>query len=290
MLGFLPTQFEIISDLHLETPFPHGLYSTFKLSSTANYLCLLGDIGLAKDDELFEFLARILDKDRGLKILYVLGNHEPYQMTFETVMKRFEIFAAQNPRFTLLNRTRLDVDDNITVLGCTLWTHVPEEHAREVASRLTDFNKTRGIREWDIEQHMQEHQQDAAWLDEQVATIEQSEPHRRIIILTHHSPTTDARAKHPHYPDTPVISGFRTDMSKRGCWTSPQVKLWAFGHTHYNCAFEDEATAKVVVANPKGYEKMGSATTSKSSITRVIVEAVPGDGKWKLLIKKMAQN
>lgn len=289
MSGFLPTQFEIISDLHLETPFPRGLYSTFKLSSTANYLCLLGDIGLAKDEGLFDFLARILDKDRGLKILYVLGNHESYKMTLDAALEKFEAFAVQKPRFILLNRTRFDVDANTTVLGCTLWTHVPEGHISEVASRLTDFNETGGIREWSIERHVKQHQHDVTWLDEQVASIEQSEPHRHIVVFTHHSPTTDARAKNPRYPDTRVSSGFRTDISKRRCWTSPQVRLWAFGHTHYNCAFEDEVTGKLVVANQKGYEKMGSATASVARLSPVVVKASTSGGTWKLITEEKKQ-
>ena len=56
MPSFLTTQFQILSDLHLETPLTSPLYSTFKLKIHASNLFLLGDIGLAKDAALFTFL------------------------------------------------------------------------------------------------------------------------------------------------------------------------------------------------------------------------------------------
>jgi hypothetical protein len=43
-----------------------------------------------------------------------------------------------------------------------------------------------------------------------------------------------------------------TDLSKEPCWISPSVKLWAFGHTHFNCDFIDPETGKRVLANQRG--------------------------------------
>lgn len=73
------------------------------------------------------------------------------------------------------------------------------------------------------------------------------------VIATHHSPTLDPRTIDPGYQGSSISSAFATDMSRDNCWTSPAVKVWAFGHTHYNCGFRDEATGKLVVANQRGY-------------------------------------
>ncbi|KAF7911063.1 uncharacterized protein EAF01_002571 [Botrytis porri] len=50
-----------------------------------------------------------------------------------------------------------------------------------------------------------------------------------------------------------VRSAFVTDLSDQICWMSSGVRLWAFGHTHYNCDFREEGTGKRIVANQKGY-------------------------------------
>ena len=60
-----------------------------------------------------------------------------------------------------------------------------------------------------------------------------------------------------------------TNLEREECWTNPRVKMWAFGHTHFNCDFEDKldgetgtetstetstgTRTKRVVANQKGY-------------------------------------
>ncbi|KAK2832651.1 hypothetical protein FQN49_006882, partial [Arthroderma sp. PD_2] len=84
-----------------------------------------------------------------------------------------------------------------------------------------------------------------------VEEISQREPQRRIAIFTHHAPSLDPRAVDPKYASSSVTSGFATDLRDQVCWTSPAVKTWAFGHTHYNCSFVDAGVH--VVANQKGY-------------------------------------
>ncbi|KAF2669582.1 hypothetical protein BT63DRAFT_433030 [Microthyrium microscopicum] len=252
-------QLQIISDLHLETPLAIPSYSKFRLQLHSNILCLLGDIGLVKDAGLFTFLENLLSSTSNLRIFYVLGNHEAYQMTLQKACQTLEQFEQRmrtryGHRFHFLNGTRYDLTPEITILGCTLWTHIPKQAASEAQNRLTDFND-RGIKDRDVNEHNSDHEKDLSWLNSQVQQIEEAEPHRRIIILTHHSPTTDPRANDPRHNDRPensIQSGFVTDLSKEHCWISPAVKAWAFGHTHYSCLFRDEQTDKLVVANQKG--------------------------------------
>ncbi|GKT59757.1 ser/thr protein phosphatase superfamily [Colletotrichum tofieldiae] len=67
------------------------------------------------------------------------------------------------------------------------------------------------------------------------------DPRREIVILTHHSPTEDSR----------TVKQLQAN--------SPQVKPWAFGHTHYTCVFADEGTGKRVYTNHEGYSTGRSA-------------------------------
>ncbi|KAI0546399.1 Metallo-dependent phosphatase-like protein [Xylaria curta] len=265
---------QVLSDLHLETPIFQPLYQKFPLCIEGSHIFMLGDIGLVLDDALFSFLGNLLTKFRGSRFFYILGNHEPYGTTLPVAVGRLRAFEkeARNQyggRFIFLNRDRFDVDANTTILGCTLWTDVLPQQAADVNALITDFNGSNGIRNWTLENHMEEHRKDRDWLNSQVRTLEETEPHRRIIIATHHSPTLHPRAVNVAHRSSSISSAFATDMSKDLCWTSKAVKMWAFGHTHYNCGFRDEATGKLVVANQRGY--------GKAEINKVIIEPIEND-------------
>jgi hypothetical protein len=109
---------------------------------------------------------------------------------------------------------------------------------------------------WTVDDHNLAHQSDLRWLNDQVAKIEREEPERKIVIFIYHSPCGNARANNPKHQGSEVSSGFVTDLRDEGCWKISAVRMWAFGHTHYNCDFEEEVTGKKVLANQKGYLMM----------------------------------
>ncbi|KAF2435007.1 hypothetical protein EJ08DRAFT_668033 [Tothia fuscella] len=249
-MAYFPPQFQIVSDLHLETPLLRPSYSKYTQEIEARHLCLLGDIGLVKDDGLFHFLETLLKKTPNLIILYVLGNHESYQMTLAAGKQKLRDFEEKitkeypgSPRFVFLDRKRCDINNRVSVLGCTLWSRILPEQMQRVSTALTDFNERNGIREWTPSDHLEEHRKDLAWLNDQVQRIEKEEPERQIVIFTHHSPTVDSRANNPRHVGSPFSSGF--------------VKLWAVGHTHFSCDYREEGSGKLVVANQKGYSRIG---------------------------------
>lgn len=53
---------QVMSDLHLETPKFLPMYNEFQIEPRAKYLALLGDIGIAADDSLFDFLTQQLHR------------------------------------------------------------------------------------------------------------------------------------------------------------------------------------------------------------------------------------
>ena len=149
-----------------------------------------------------------------------------------------------------LNRTRYDVSDSMTILGCTLFSKVTPEQREHVSSGLNDFRQIEG---WSVELHNEAHKRDIEWLDGQVQAIERNEPKRKIVILTHYAPTVDERSVDPQHRRSSISLGFSTDLKEHVCWTSEKVKVWAFGHTHFNCDYTDEATGKTVMTNQRGY-------------------------------------
>ncbi|KAI1268752.1 Ser/Thr protein phosphatase superfamily [Xylariaceae sp. FL1019] len=265
-------QLQVLSDLHLESP---KAYEIFSIPPKAPSLALLGDIGYAvkHESDYHSFLRRHLAHFR--TILLVMGNHEPWHSNWDKATESMRAFEAEiraerkkDPacglgEFVLMDRTRYDIktlgsspenaeEETVIVLGCVLFSHVPEKAMEDVSLGLQDFYVTE---HWTVEEHNNAFQTDLSWLN--VAAIEQEKQQdgkeRKIIILTHHSPTMEDQANDPVHAGSKIQAGFVTDVSQEGCWKSPLVKVWAFGHTHYNCDFVLEEGRLRVLANQKGY-------------------------------------
>ncbi|KAJ5615149.1 hypothetical protein N7537_000263 [Penicillium hordei] len=256
------SSFQILSDLHLESP---SAYDVFEISPKAPFLALLGDIGVVRDAGFITFIQTQL---RQFQIVFFLpGNHEPYNSSWEETKQVLRQISASvdhwrsttgqdgHPQtmgsFVFLDQTRYDLSPDVTVLGCTLFSRVSEAQKEQVSYGLNDFYH---IRDWTVDDHTAAHEADLGWLNVQVSHITASEPHRKIVVFTHHSPTTqDPRAVDPRHVNSSLSSGFASDLSGQEVWKSPLVKLWAFGHTHFNVNYIEEGTEKMVVSNQRGY-------------------------------------
>lgn len=270
-------ELQILSDLHLESP---SAYDIFDLPAKASHLALLGDVGNVRDGGFFPFIETQLRNFR--TVFFLLGNHEPYYSSWEETRTKIREFAREVHKraetdpslglgeFVVLDRTRYDLSEDVTVLGCTLYSHVSAEQEESVSFSLNDFYH---INDWIVEAHNAAHAADVAWLNEQVAAISASEPDRTIVIFTHHSPTMrDTRAVDPEYAGSAISSAFATDLSTEECWKSARVALWAFGHTHFNCDFSadyGERSKKRLVSNQRGYYFRQATNFDVEKVVRV---------------------
>lgn len=120
-----------------------------------------------------------------------------------------------------------------------------------MSQRLNDFYV---ISDWDVEKHNAAHARDLAWLNGQVAALEGED--LDVVVLSHWGPSRDERATEPRHAGSTIQSAFTTDLAGEVCFKSDKVKVWAFGHTHYNCDFEvqrEGAGPLRVVTNQRGY-------------------------------------
>lgn len=149
--------------------------------------------------------------------------------------------------FILLDRDRYDLTDNLTILGCTLWSDVPLASMEVVRQGLHDFSR---VQNWTVEHYNSSHTQDLDWLTNECAKIRAQEPHRRVVVFTHHAPTRNGTSS-PKYRDSPILPAFATELTAHPVWAAP-ISLWAFGHTHYN---SDQIINGIrVVSNQRGYD------------------------------------
>lgn len=250
---------QILSDLHLEIS---RSYESFDIEPAAPLLALLGDIGTIEKHktECLAFFTRQLKQFAA--VLFVPGNHETYHSSWPVtlaILREYEKDVRNDPslgNFVLLDRTTYLVPNaNVAILGCSLFSFVPLERKMEVFQGLNDFYLTGP--DWDVDAHNAAHQRDLAWLNAQVAELEQRIDVETVLILTHWSPSTDSRASDPRHAGSSISSAFSTDLSGEPCFTNNKVKAWAFGHTHYNCDFlvetQQRRTPLRILTNQRGY-------------------------------------
>ncbi len=245
MTTHAPLQFQYVSDLHLEF---RKEYATFTIPRAAPNLVLAGDIGnLAQYDAYLAFLAAHTDVfDR---IFLVLGNHDFYGATLDTgfdAARRLTADPRLGGRVVLLHQRRWDDPGSaVTVLGCTLWSHIPPESVARVTTYVPDYKRIDG---WSVDANNAAHASDVAWLREQLAALRAEAPERKVVVVSHHAPALRGTSK-PMYEGSPVSAAFATDLA--GTEDFAGVTAWIFGHTHYITTFETAGVT--IMANARGY-------------------------------------
>ncbi|CCF43211.1 hypothetical protein CH063_12974 [Colletotrichum higginsianum] len=234
---------QFMSDLHLEAT---GNYATFDFPVTAPYLLLSGDVGsLADYKEYLSFIRR--QTGRYAAVLLVLGNHEFHGLDHSTTLARAKELEAEpslGGRLHVLHRRRFDIPGtNTTIIGCTLWTMVPEEAKEAVVGRVKDFQH---IEDWGVETHNGAHVADLKWLKGQLREVPEE---TRVIVATHHAPSLEGTSE-PQHRGSPWSSAFATGIMEDGeDWS--RVGCWVFGHTHYSTDVVVEGVR--IVSNQRGY-------------------------------------
>lgn len=220
-----------MSDLHLEI-FPDP--ESYVVPRKAPLLLLAGDIGrLSSLEKLTAFLARQCSIFE--HVYLVPGNHEYYALTREEATSRLASMTdsvQMQGKLTVLNRTRIDLNDNVTLLGCTLHSHVAAEVKDIVRAKVKDFWQ---IKDWDVDDHNREHARDLTWLRGEISSIAQGAPHRSIVIATHHAPSHRGMSN-PDHANNAWSSAFATELvdGELMTWEGiQQVQCWVFGHTHW---------------------------------------------------------
>ena len=115
--------------------------------------------------------------------------------------------------------------------------------------------------------HNEQHRQDVDWLRSSLQIIADQEPHRSVLIASHHAPTFQGTSE-PRHAGNPWSSAFATEllMGVARDWKGfDQVKCGVFGHTHYSTDFQMGALE--LCANQRGYVvdgKQGLDSVSQS--------------------------
>jgi predicted phosphodiesterase len=225
----------VLSDLHLEAaPFEPP-------PAPADLVVLAGDIDNGPAG--IEWAKRRFSTP----VLYLAGNHEPYDGDFEQTQRALRAAAAGS--HVVLLDCDAAVVGGVRFLGCTLWTdfELLGEPGRALAlgryrDWLVDYRAIGfGGRRFAPDDSIALHRVHRAWLETALA-----EPFAGpTVVVTHHAPHRGSIA--PAFATHPLNPAFVSDLEP----LMGRAALWIHGHTHR--AFDYVVHGTRIVCNPRGY-------------------------------------
>jgi hypothetical protein len=270
---------QYISDIHLEMYRSNDFNPTeFLKTGYGEFLALCGDIGYPEDPLLEQFLRFCSQYYR--MVFWVPGNHEFYspsgQMTLRDKFEKMESLCAKFNNVILMSQRAYNVPGTtLRIVGCTLWTEIPEECRSTAQKYMNDFrliykNKNQRITTDDINEW---HTQDKAWLQSEIQAAQDSG--HELIVLTHHLPTQ--RLVHQKYEGHPLNACFATTLDPIIRYP---IRAWLCGHSH--TANEVRVNTVLCSLNPGGYPGEENSTFDREKTLVVVLKDAsqpiyPGD-------------
>lgn len=237
---------QLVSDLHLE-------FSPIEIRNAgADLLILSGDICVAdylnrsKDSAYYEYAERFraffaqVSAEFG-QVLYVMGNHEHYNGTFE---RSADILRANLPsNIKLLDNEAVTIG-GFLFAGATLWTDVNNSNPLDmytVQTGLNDYNLIKsGYAKFRVGQSIAAHR-------ETMRFLANAKPD---VFIGHHLPSY--RSISAQYGSDLTNPGYASNLDE--FVMDSGIKLWTHGHTHRSTDYMIGNTH--ILANPRGYARL----------------------------------
>jgi predicted phosphohydrolase len=197
-----------------------------KITEKGDILILAGDIGDPFSKTYTLQLEQALGKFK--TVIVIAGNHEYWNSaqprfkrsidnTIEQIRKVCSELTTNETKFVFLEKEFIEID-NVTFLGCTLWTNVNEDDAQYM-------NDMKQIDNWSIDQCRSEHKKAVEWLSNAIETNSS----KTKVVITHHLPTFDLLYK----SDRPtVIKQLKTAYASDLSHLVKSTDYWFCGHQH----------------------------------------------------------
>ena len=151
---------------------------------------LAGDIGNPAEPH---FRAHLEQASREFKSVYfVAGNHERWGGS-EMSTKPYDPARSWPTCRTSTSSTATawDVPGTIlTILGCTLWSHVPDAARDDIHRSIGDYGAIQRDESLDFvdpELVTQWHERDRSWLEVELSKL--LTVNRHVVVMTHHLPS-----------------------------------------------------------------------------------------------------
>jgi predicted phosphodiesterase len=238
----------VMSDIHFEHMQDKAHFfqqhKALQARDPADFLILAGDICQIGRRESFwkANLARLIGGYK--KVLYVPGNHEYYDYTFQQADQFFEEIEG-NPNF--YNLVQLDYGpvevEGIRFIGNTMW--FPNKGTPYTKRMMSDFDVIGNFEPQVYERHQE-------FLSRVVENLRSGD-----VVVTHHLPLPACVS--PEYAGSLLNPFFMADMTAN-LHEGRLPRVWIFGHTHTPVdTYHHVGTDKMrLYCNPLAYPNEGS--------------------------------
>lgn len=257
---------QYVSDIHLEFYDKQNTGSIDPsqfITPTAPYLALVGDIGIPELAAYSVFLRWCSQKWK--QIFVVAGNHEYYRYRceekndMETKRKSIQTICSGLSNVTFLDCSSALIPElNVRLLGCTLWSSIPDCLTGKVVTYMNDTRQI--LKEKDVPflpNNMTElHEKERQWLNQEIHKCELT--NERCIVLTHYLPSYSLIAE--KYKGHFLNACFASDCEDL---MRPPVIAWICGHSHMGV--QTEIHGVQCHMNPFGYPGEDVPSRSKAA-------------------------
>jgi predicted phosphodiesterase len=261
---------QYVSDLHLE--FYEKAVFPQLVTPNARYLALAGDIGQPGSRVFQSFLSYVSGNwDR---VFYVPGNHEyyakqpapkwkynqptPFHERHQNLRESVEPYKNIHLLDSLCP-SYLCEEENVAIVGSTLWSHVPDERLVDARLEMNDYNyipfchsarteldgkvygEIRPLHPVDTNQFHTDHRRS---ISEQIDIWKRRGAN--VCMITHHMPSFSLVS--PRYRKHHLNCCFASSCEDL---MQPHVKAWIYGHTH-NAAVTAIGNT-ITACNARGY-------------------------------------
>jgi predicted phosphodiesterase len=263
-------QIQYCSDIHLEfhdKSDKGDLSPEMFIKPSAPYLALAGDIGIP-DLQSYEVFLGWCSKN-WKQVFLVAGNHEYYNyrcpVKTDMTVKRAKIreVMAKFPNVVFLDRSSIYVaDEGVRILGCTLWSHIPDEHAHNAILSMNDARQIlcAGDIVFSPWKFSELHALEKQWLSDEIDRA--AGAGEKCLVITHYMPSFSLI--HPKYQGLSLNCCFASESDDL---FRPPVVGWICGHTHTGGEFKIHDIPCVL--NPFGYPTEVVKTRSRTAVLTV---------------------
>lgn len=253
---------QYVSDLHLEC-YEKAVFPQL-VTPNARYLALAGNIGQPGSRVFHSFLSYV--SGHWDRVFYVPGNHEYYakqsapkwkhhpptpfherhQQLLESVStyKNIHFLDDNTPSYFC-------EEENVAIVGSTLWTHVPDERLVDARHEMNDYTFI-PVQRGSGEIMRSLHPDDTNYFHAAHHRIlgDQVEHWKRrgadVCMITHHMPSYSLISQ--RYRGNYLNCCFAASCEDL---MQPHVKAWIYGHTHNSAVSAIGHT--MTVCNARGY-------------------------------------
>lgn len=265
---------QYVSDLHMEHGSAGEDMNFAKLvTPKAPVLVLAGDIGWPCEESYQKFMKYCAE--RWQLVFVITGNHEYYCGSTETSPSTMSMMETDECIKNLLGpyanviflqnqsvfigkisgvwQTTDRGSASYQVMGCTLWSDVPENMLDIARMTCNDYKR---IKRFSPERSSVFHQTTRDWLLGQLqrATVP-------VIVISHHAPSYGCIGD--KYVGNPLNFNYANDLEYL-FEIYPIIKYWFYGHTHDAKQFQIKDT--ILGCNPYGYGHEWGKTGHKQQV------------------------